>query len=86
MFGQWLPTFRLVIGGEGSFPGGGSLSPLRGLLIFRDVLTACAVGCIFSPLRGWSDWLCLIRVNPCKSVATKFLFIAQGLGGEDAGG
>ena len=30
-----------------------ALSPLRGLLSILLVPTACAVGCILSPLRGW---------------------------------
>src|ERR1022692_4702574 len=35
------------------------LSPLRGLLISHLPPTACAVGCILSPLRGWYCVSCL---------------------------
>jgi hypothetical protein len=31
------------------------LSPLRGLGMSLRLPTACAVGCIFSPLRGWTS-------------------------------
>jgi len=32
------------------------LSPLRGFFTSFCVPTACSVGCILSPLRGWGSW------------------------------
>ena len=56
-----------------------ALSPLRGLVIFQLGPTACAVGCILSPLRGWERARSSTRTEtyePCFS-RTNSAFLAD---------
>ena len=43
------------------------LSPLRGLIISRFLPTACAVGCILSPLRGYAAILHVLQHSTATS-------------------